>query len=105
MRPVPRIPERQPLSLSIRIFQVVLATLCLFAFIQPTAHAQANAGITGTVTDASGAVVPNAKVTVTNQDTSVATHLITSGAGTYAVRGLNPGHYTVAVEATGFRKM
>jgi hypothetical protein len=82
----------------------VLATLCLFAFIQPTAHAQANAGITGTVTDASGAVVPNAKVTVTNQDTSVATHLITSGAGTYAVRGLNPGHYTVAVEATGFKK-
>ena len=62
--------------------------------------AQANAGVTGTVTDSSGAVVVGATVTITNQGTSVATHTTTSSSGTYAVTGLAPGVYSVAVEAT-----
>jgi hypothetical protein len=69
-----------------------------------TASGQASAGITGTVTDPSGAVVPNADVTVTNEATNVADKTITSSAGTYAFRGLNPGRYTVNVEAQGFKK-
>jgi hypothetical protein len=69
-----------------------------------TAFAQASAGITGTITDPSGAVVLNAKVTVTNQDTSVASHTVSSSAGTYSFKGLNPGRYRVAVEASGFKQ-
>ncbi|KAA6463180.1 hypothetical protein DYQ86_07600 [Acidobacteria bacterium AB60] len=65
--------------------------------------AQASAGLTGTVTDPSGAVVPNAKVTVTNEATSVANHTATGSAGTYSFRGLNPGKYKVEVEAQGFK--
>ncbi|WP_161557698.1 TonB-dependent receptor [Acidisarcina polymorpha] len=76
-----------------------------FQFLMPrTALAQANAGITGTITDSSGAVVPGAKVTVTEQTTAVSSILVSSSAGTYAVKGLNPGHYTITVEAAGFEK-
>ncbi len=66
-------------------------------------HAQALSGITGTVTDATGAVVPNAKVTVTNQATQVASHAVTSSSGTYTVTDLIPGTYTVQVELAGFQ--
>ena len=66
--------------------------------------AQASAGITGTITDPTGAVVPNAKVTVRNDATSATDGTTSSSAGTYAFRGLNPGQYTVTVEASGFKK-
>jgi Carboxypeptidase regulatory-like domain len=66
--------------------------------------AQANAGITGTVSDSSGAVISGASVTITNQGTGLATHATTSSAGTYAVSGLTPGVYSITVEATGFKK-
>jgi len=41
---------------------------------------------------------------VTNQGTSISSHLITSSAGTYAINGLNPAQYTITVEAAGFKK-
>jgi hypothetical protein len=100
----PPLQERHRLCLSIRLFQVLFAIVSLLAFAPRTASAQANAGVTGTVTDASGAVIPAAKVTVTNQGTSISSHLVTGSAGTYAVNGLNPGKYTITVEATGFKK-
>jgi hypothetical protein len=66
--------------------------------------AQAVAGISGTVTDASGAVVADATVTVTSESTGVAVHATTSSGGTYAVTGLHPELYSVTVEAPGFKK-
>jgi hypothetical protein len=66
--------------------------------------AQANAGLLGTVTDSSGAVIPGASVTITSQDTGTVNKLVTSSAGTYAINGLNPGKYTIVVEAHGFKK-
>jgi len=68
------------------------------------ACAQASAGMTGTVTDSAGAVVPGARVTITNEGTGVISHATTSGAGTFTVTGLIPAKYTVAVEAQGFQK-
>ncbi len=76
--------------------------LCVVAM-SASLYGQALSGITGTVTDASGAVVPNAKVTVTNTATSVASHSITSSSGTYTVTDLIPGTYTVSVELAGFQ--
>ena len=67
-------------------------------------YAQANAGLTGTVSDSTGAVVAGANVTITNQGTGVQSHTTTTSAGTYAVSGLTPGVYSVTVEATGFKK-
>ncbi|HEY1985190.1 MAG TPA: TonB-dependent receptor [Terracidiphilus sp.] len=65
---------------------------------------QASAGITGTITDTSGAVVANAKVTVTDIATSSSSHTVSSSAGTYSFKGLAPGKYSVTVEAEGFKK-
>jgi hypothetical protein len=79
-------------------------TLCLVLFATRGAWAQANAGITGTVTDASGAVIPDANVTITNEGTSISNKTVTTGSGTYAFTGLTPGVYTVAVEKSGFKK-
>ena len=86
-----------------RSWIVVGVIVCLTLLAPRFSRAQASAGITGTVTDPTGAVVPNAKVTVTNEATSVAEHTTTSSAGTYYFRGLNPGKYRVEVEAQGFK--
>jgi len=64
-------------------------------------HAQEIGGLTGTVTDGSGAVIANARVTFTNDDTGISSQRATSSVGTYTVT-LNPGHYDIVVEATGF---
>ena len=57
------------------------------------------ADILGTVTDAAGAVVPNAKVTVVNTATSATRTLQTNGSGDYVFNLLPPGPYTVTVYA------
>lgn len=95
--------EKDWLRVAIRT-SVTFAMLCLSLLIAKSAFAQASAGVTGTVTDSSGAVVPGAKVTITNQGTSVVTRAVTSSAGTYSATGLNPGLYTISVEATGFKQ-
>ncbi|MBS1798791.1 MAG: TonB-dependent receptor [Acidobacteria bacterium] len=59
-------------------------------------------GVTGIVTDASGAVVPNAKVTATNVDTGVQTATTSNNEGVYNLRFLQIGKYKVAVDAAGF---
>ena len=61
------------------------------------------AQVRGTVTDPAHAVVNNAKVTVTNESTSIATTATTNTSGEYVVNGLRPASYTIKVEAPGFR--
>ena len=77
---------------------------CLLLVAPRNASAQASAGITGTVTDSSGAVIAGAQVTITDVTTSVATKSVTTSSGVYSVRGLNPGRYSIAIEAQGFKK-
>ncbi|MGD0416846.1 MAG: TonB-dependent receptor [Terriglobales bacterium] len=60
--------------------------------------------IMGTVVDPSGAVVPQAKVTIANKATDVRRTMVTTSAGDYTAPNLDPGTYTVSVEATGFKK-
>jgi hypothetical protein len=67
-------------------------------------QAGATGTILGTVTDGSGAVLPNVKVTVTNTATNIAFHATTSSAGDYNAPSLNPGLYSVTAEAPGFQK-
>ena len=64
---------------------------------------QAACSLSGTVTDPSGAVIAGAKVTVTNVDTGVSRALTTDKGGQYAASDLGAGHYTIKVEAPGFR--
>ncbi|HSU18726.1 MAG TPA: carboxypeptidase regulatory-like domain-containing protein [Acidobacteriaceae bacterium] len=60
--------------------------------------------ISGTVTDSTGAVVPNATVSATNDATGVSYTTHSSGAGTYAFDSLQIGSYTVKVDAPGFQE-
>jgi hypothetical protein len=61
------------------------------------------ATILGTVTDPSGAAVPNATITITNTDTGVARSLPTNSDGQYVAPDLIIGHYNVRVKAAGFK--
>src|SRR5687767_10184276 len=68
------------------------------------AEAQLTRGtISGTVTDTSGAVVPGARVTITNQDTGLVRSATASDDGLYRVPALEPGAYTVRFELDGFQ--
>jgi len=60
--------------------------------------------ITGTVTDSSGAIMPDVKVTVTNTATNVPYRTTTTSSGDYTIPNLLPGTYTVSSEAKGFQK-
>lgn len=84
-----------------RIFVCLLCLLALaagFALPQST-----NATITGTVTDSSGAVVPAAKITVTNIDTNLEVTGSTNEVGNYSLPQLREGRYILTVEAAGFQ--
>ncbi len=78
----------------------VFFTLLLFAGM---AFAQSTGSINGTVTDATGAVLPNATVTITNQATGETHTLKTSSAGLYSISGLAPGNYRVEVQSQGMQ--
>jgi hypothetical protein len=69
------------------------------------AYSQAvNGTLLGNVTDASGAVVVNAKVTITEQNTNIIHSMATNESGNYAFGDLPPGRYQVVVEQAGFKK-
>src|SRR5262245_33757546 len=79
-----------------------VAVSCVFA---ATAFAQINnATISGTVTDATGAVLPGVSITATNNATAVATTAITNEAGAYTILSLLPATYTVSADLPGFQK-
>src|ERR1043165_713177 len=58
--------------------------------------------ISGTVTDPSNAVVPNADVTITNAGTGVSRHATTNSAGFYRFDAVDLGNYSITAEAKGF---
>jgi hypothetical protein len=62
------------------------------------------ASVTGTISDPSGAVIPSAVVTITNESTGAARSATSNSAGLYLIPGVAPGRYTVSVQAAGFAK-
>lgn len=81
-----------------------LGCLILLALCAIVVSAQSERGtITGSVHDPSGAVIPAAKITITNTATNVATSAESNGAGEFTVPSLQVGKYTVRVEKEGFR--
>jgi Carboxypeptidase regulatory-like domain/TonB dependent receptor len=84
-------------------FLIALAAYLFLCFSPSGVRAQGLSGITGTVTDPSGAVVPEAKVTVTNNGTNVVHTAVTTSQGTYFITDLIPGSYTVRIEKQGFQ--
>ena len=81
-----------------------LVLLIAFLLALPSVYAQVvTADILGTVTDASGAVIPGAKVTVVNVDTRLTRSMNASSSGDYVFNLLPPGTYTVRIENEGFK--
>ncbi len=78
---------------------VVLGLLCATF---DTALAQTSGEITGEVKDPSGAVMPNASVTVTNTSTNIGRATVTNSSGVYSFPNLVPGIYDVKVASAGF---
>ncbi|MBV8206900.1 MAG: carboxypeptidase regulatory-like domain-containing protein [Acidobacteria bacterium] len=87
-------------------FKVVAAILGAVLLFSIGAIAQQNTGdISGTVKDPSGAVVPNAKVTLTDTDKNVVVRTyVTNNSGDFSFPQLTIGHYSILVEAPNFQK-
>lgn len=105
-------PSTYVLALGLRALSSLLALLLLF-LLQPliTNHkslalAQStSAGVSGRITDPSGAVVVDAEVEIKNTDTNDSITVKTNGDGLYNIPSLKPGHYLINVRKTGFRSV
>src|SRR4029078_8298352 len=90
----------------IRIRHAVRFAGSFLALSASVAFAQDTTGtILGTITDASGAVLPGVTVTVKNVDTSQARTIVSDAAGRYSVPLLQSGRYEVTVQLSGFQTM
>lgn len=78
-------------------FSLLLASLC-----QPV-HAQ-SAAVSGLVLDPSGASVPHAQITFTNERTGDVQRSKTNGVGMYSLPFVHPGRYSLSAEAAGFKR-
>ncbi len=62
------------------------------------------ATLNGSITDSSGAVLPQAQLVIQNADTGLTRNVTSSESGQYSATPLPPGHYSVSVEKEGFKK-
>jgi outer membrane receptor protein involved in Fe transport len=110
---MPRIPDvcpsaRHPLnSVSLIgnsqfVLRSVLAAICVVFFFTQVVAQSATATLSGAVIDQNGAVVPNAKVEIMNLSRGFRRTATTNDDGVFTVQLLQPGAYTLKVEATGF---
>ncbi len=89
--------KRSPQSVFFALFTVVVLAASL-------AFAQSTATLQGTVLDQSGAVVPNARVTLTNQETNLTRTTETDATGNFLIAALPAGLYKVDVQAAGMQR-
>jgi len=78
------------------VLWIILVSLAIPAFAQ-------EATIVGTVTDPTGASVPNANIAITNTDTGLVSQFQSNTVGEYVAPSLHIGHYVVRAEAAGFK--
>src|SRR5271154_1341525 len=79
------------------------ALLALFPLLTLSTWAGVGGSISGTVTDASGGVVPKAGVTVTDADTGIRQTGATDGKGFYSFTSLPVGRYDLEIDSTSFK--
>ncbi|HBY58310.1 MAG TPA: hypothetical protein DEH78_00705, partial [Solibacterales bacterium] len=80
-----------------------IAKIALSAILAgPLLLAQFGSGIQGTVLDKTNAIIPSARIRVTNTATGISREVTANEAGTFRVPSLSPGTYDVVIEAQGF---
>ncbi len=83
----------------------LITCLAVFVCVSSLSFGQQLTGtLTGTTRDTTGAVVANAKVTMTNDLSGDVRTTVSNGTGYFAITAIQPGTYTVAVEAPGFKQ-
>jgi len=87
-----------------RLFLYIGLVGLLWGGMAPLAWSQALTSLRGTVSDQSGAVIPGAKVTLTNVDTGISRVTNSGSDGVYELLQVLPARYRLSVEAPGFRK-
>ena len=92
---------RKPLRSGARTIGILLLALVVGG---PTCFGQASASLTGVLTDQNGAIVPGAKVTLTNTNTKETRAASSNAEGRYTFSLLIPGSYQLEIEAAGFKK-
>ena len=80
----------------------LLVAVCILCVLSGVVSAQTAGSITGEVTDATGATVPDAAVTVISTQTNAARESVTNASGLYTVPELAPGIYSVRIAKQGF---
>src|ERR1022692_2348398 len=84
----------------------LLSLLAILTLLSVWAFGQAETGqITGTIRDASGAVVSGAKVSVKSLSTGLARDTASNSSGIFTISSLPPAPYEVTIEASGFQKI
>ncbi len=94
-------PQRKD-SFGFAVMRFALAVLLMT--LAATLRAQDNATITGTVTDSSGALVPNASIALTNPATGQTRNTLSNSAGAYRFANVGVGTYALNASASGFQK-
>jgi hypothetical protein len=80
-----------------------LAMIVVLGFANSALAQSTTGALRGQVLDSSGAAVPLAEVSVTNQETGVVVSVTTTSAGTYNIPSIIPGLYSVAIQSKGFK--
>ena len=88
-----------------KLLGLVLMIVSLSAMSLGQAVSVNGGSIQGTITDSSGAVVPNAQILIQGTDTGSSKNVTSDASGFYSVGPLNPGNYLVTVTASGFQKL
>jgi len=82
----------------------LIACLAIFVSISVLGFGQQMTGtLTGTTMDSTGAVVTNAKVTMKNEGSGDVRTTVSNTAGYFSITAIQPGTYTVSIEAPGFK--
>jgi hypothetical protein len=97
--------EEMPVMTRKLLWMFLFLLVAGIGLLSPNAEGQAvTATLVGTITDQSGAVVPNAPVSITNQGTGAVNNGNSNESGNFDFTFLTPGMYTITVTAPGFEK-
>src|SRR5689334_19743644 len=84
--------------------RAITAAMSVYLCFAPVCFGQViNAALSGTVSDASGALIPGVEIAATHTGTGVASTIVTNESGTYRFPSLPPGPYRVTAQLTGFQ--